>query len=534
MSYDRDGHSPERDSSGRETKEERRQRRREKRERHEAKRRRHETRAEPGSASPSQKRLRQTEGPSAGLPPRPDEGGFVWKKKLEQQRRRGEPPDASDEAQRRVELAAELEAAKHRRAERDAERAAWEAEQARVAREREQQENAGWHRAEETFHGAQHFLRQAIRLRQSRPVQTDSLARNLRLDLLDVAPDEKDPVARLRELDLSSNELVSLMEEIEKELDYIPDFATDGDNSVFTRQVRISWWENLKVCVRGMLEASRELRGAVDGVHSSVHVELDSMLQGKSLEKLLEMESEISKRVEESDDGEAGPVDEFAEIDFWTSALLRIRRVIAEERIKDLNHRLLEERRKRVAARPAEEKPSSGDELQGTGRATSTELGMMGREAAKGMRPDEDKFADEVETVTKRYAPAGGYAWNDKYRPRKPRYYNRVHTGYDWTKYNRTHYDSDNPPPKTVQGYRFNIFYPDLIDPSKTPTFVITKTENPEVCIITFKAGPPYEDLAFKIVNRPWERSHRRGFRCSFDRGILHMWFNFQRYRYRR
>ena len=38
--------------------------------------------------------------------------------------------------------------------------------------------------------------------------------------------------------------------------------------------------------------------------------------------------------------------------------------------------------------------------------------------------------------------------WHDKYRPRKPRYFNRVHTGYEWNKYNQTHYDHDNPPPK--------------------------------------------------------------------------------------
>lgn len=43
------------------------------------------------------------------------------------------------------------------------------------------------------------------------------------------------------------------------------------------------------------------------------------------------------------------------------------------------------------------------------------------------------------------------YWWHDKYRPRKPRYFNRVKTGYDWNKYNQTHYDHDNPPPKTVQ-----------------------------------------------------------------------------------
>lgn len=26
------------------------------------------------------------------------------------------------------------------------------------------------------------------------------------------------------------------------------------------------------------------------------------------------------------------------------------------------------------------------------------------------------------------------YSWHDKFRPRKPRYFNRVHTGYEWNK----------------------------------------------------------------------------------------------------
>jgi len=49
------------------------------------------------------------------------------------------------------------------------------------------------------------------------------------------------------------------------------------------------------------------------------------------------------------------------------------------------------------------------------------------------------------------------YHWADKYRPRKPKYYNRVRTGYEWNKYNQTHYDHDNPPPKVVMGYKFNV-----------------------------------------------------------------------------
>ncbi|CAH0713039.1 unnamed protein product, partial [Brenthis ino] len=125
--------------------------------------------------------------------------------------------------------------------------------------------------------------------------------------------------------------------------------------------------------------------------------------------------------------------------------------------------------------------------------------------------------------------------WADKYRPRKPRYFNRVHTGFEWNKYNQTHYDMDNPPPKIVQGYKFNIFYPDLIDKQATPEFSLKPCpENPEFAVLRFHAGPPYEDIAFKIVNREWEYSYKRGFRCHFHNNIFQLWFHFKRYRYRR
>ena len=54
----------------------------------------------------------------------------------------------------------------------------------------------------------------------------------------------------------------------------------------------------------------------------------------------------------------------------------------------------------------------------------------------------------------------------------------RVHTGFEWNKYNQTHYDMDNPPPKIVQGYKFNIFYPDLIDKTKTPEYTLVSGQN--------------------------------------------------------
>jgi hypothetical protein len=64
-----------------------------------------------------------------------------------------------------------------------------------------------------------------------------------------------------------------------------------------------------------------------------------------------------------------------------------------------------------------------------------------------------------------------------------------VHTGFEWNKYNQTHYDFDNPPPKIVQGYKFNIFYPDLIDKSLTPQFTLIPTDNGDFCILKITAG---------------------------------------------
>uniref|UniRef100_A0A4W3GU40 Splicing factor Cactin n=2 Tax=Callorhinchus milii TaxID=7868 RepID=A0A4W3GU40_CALMI len=168
-------------------------------------------------------------------------------------------------------------------------------------------------------------------------------------------------------------------------------------------------------------------------------------------------------------------------------------------------------------------------QLQVTGDASESAEDMFVRKAKEGMGNDEAQFSVEMPLTGK------VYLWADKYRPRKPRFFNRVHTGFEWNKYNQTHYDFDNPPPKIVQGYKFNIFYPDLIDKRSTPQYFLEPcTDNKDFAILRFHAGPPYEDIAFKIVNREWEYSHRHGFRCQFANGIFQLWFHFKRYRYRR
>lgn len=76
----------------------------------------------------------------------------------------------------------------------------------------------------------------------------------------------------------------------------------------------------------------------------------------------------------------------------------------------------------------------------------------QGEEAASGAdlasealyRAEAEKDLDEEEelfNLEENIANPTTYNWEDKYRPRKPRYFNRVHTGYEWNKYNQTHYE---------------------------------------------------------------------------------------------
>ncbi|UNI23292.1 hypothetical protein JDV02_009122 [Purpureocillium takamizusanense] len=168
---------------------------------------------------------------------------------------------------------------------------------------------------------------------------------------------------------------------------------------------------------------------------------------------------------------------------------------------------------------------------------------LYDREAAQGLLENEEVFTTEA-AIPDRKKPE----WTARYKARKPRYFNRVQMGYEWNKYNQTHFDHDNPPPKVVQGYRFNIFYPDLVDSTKTPTYKIfrddgrkrgeslAKAGEEDTCLIIFIAGPPYEDIAFRIVDRQWDFSAKkeRGFKSTFDRGILQLHFNFKKIFYRK
>ena len=84
---------------------------------------------------------------------------------------------------------------------------------------------------------------------------------------------------------------------------------------------------------------------------------------------------------------------------------------------------------------------------------------------------------------------------------------------YEWNKYNQTHYDHDNPPPKMVQGYKFNIFYPDMIDRSQCPTYRLEPDPSgaKDTCIIRFHGGAP--------AHKPHETACNGTARSALDGG---------------
>ena len=147
---------------------------------------------------------------------------------------------------------------------------------------------------------------------------------------------------------------------------------------------------------------------------------------------------------------------------------------------------------------------------------------------------DTDEMKENEKIFNECVQITANYDWSSKYKPIKPRYSNKVRMGFDWNKYNQAHFSAENPPPRTIQGYRFNIFYPYLIDKTKTPQYSLERCDQPDMCIIRFHSGAPYEDIAFKIKNREWDMTEKAGFKNIFDKGILRLYFKFKRYRYRR
>ncbi|KAF8702435.1 hypothetical protein HU200_032811 [Digitaria exilis] len=409
-------------------------------------------------------------------------GAFVWRKKLDHDLARGVLPGiVSARSERRRCLDRRKEADRVRTYAAAARRASPPpvAPPAASSLSRAEEEEAA-------FLLEQSRRRAGIRFAEGRPRRIDMLVESL-------AGARRCALAAFR--GASVEELKELGEEIGTLADL------DTANGAF--------WVAAKVlCDAEIFKATAG--GGTDGrgagyLHSEVAADVMSVVEGKSLEELDVMQRTIAGRMT---GGESMIGNQLQEV----MGLIRVEKA---KKFLAQNY----------SSSGFDDAPPSFDDDHKTEARRELEDGIADadEEGSEPLRP----VALPPATRT---PAAEGTEW------RKPKYVARARTGYEWNKYNRAHYDHDHPPPKIVRGYTFVVHYPELAGGARPPPqCTVEEEDGGETCVVRFHAGWPYEDVAFRIVNREWERSQKAGFRCTFDeRGVLRLSFHFKRFFYKR
>ena len=439
-----------------------------------------------------------------------------------------------------------------------------------------------WSRKEEEFHLSQQRQRSAIRLVEGRERPVDVLAQNALLfgggsssndggvvgvkyrekysafnELSRLEANLDEPYTLLNQLTLKELEELLVDVNVYRSLErdaIIEKESNDGGGG--GRNTIIRYWDALQIVTLDEIQYLKT--GGHDdmsgGSHAILVKDIRDMFMGQSMAALVQMKSDIEQKLRVGGGGGAGG--EIVDTQYWTLVLNQLLVHLAKLELSDIHSKMLVRQLEKLELRREELSRRQNDAEGGGGGKDKSDVDIQAEHqhhqqrdhAASsamplrpaGIEPDFGNLEEELGLDDEIDLSLGGmtsntsYSYQDKYRPRKPRYFNRVKTGYDWNAYNKTHYDHDNPPPKTVQGYKFNVFYPDLLDKSRTPQYRLEKADTDEFCILRFSAGPPYEDVAFKIINRQWNKSRKSGFRCTFERGVLSLYFNFASHWYRR
>ncbi|KRY65552.1 Stomatin-like protein 2, mitochondrial [Trichinella pseudospiralis] len=401
---------------------------------------------------------------------------FMWQKKYEKEGRLNVTTSELIEENRirLLENQTELEKIREKRLQREAMKNELEV----LRRERENKEFVNWIKQETTFHLEQARTRSRIRMREGRAKPIDYLATYVS----DGEDQDCEHFEFLEPTKYAENLTVRDYEDLLVDIKVYQEYHGEALNQ---------FWNDMATVVQHRLNQQQATSAPTSAhrqeIHASVFADIEEMLNNKDVEHLLILEQQIQNKLN-TDQSEL-------DVGYWEMVLSLLRLRVARLRLNEDYKRRLKKYKQ---------------------RNKNNWLDDFIAEAKKGMTSDEATFAVE-ENIQKERA----YLWSDRFRPRKPRYFNRVHTGFEWNKYNQTHYDLENPPPKIVQGYRFNIFYPDLIEP-KPPRFKVSPCENDsDFCILKIEAGPPYEDIAFKIVNKEWELSCKREVDMQAARHLL-------------
>lgn len=506
---------------------------------------------------------------------------FVWGKKKEEEKKkekkgkkhpRERDDDSNIETEKRIKLMDEIDKVRKRRMDRDKELEDIERLREEEQRLREMSNFHDWQQKEEDFHKEQIKERSKLRLLQHREVSIDRVLKNILLveaaefvanhytdlTLKHVIKSEDLEFLRLpAELESSSviigsitslDEIDQLYEDVRLYEDlYNTHTSSDYPIAKFgcgspSKSITYSpFFANLYSSIkhRKSLFSNEKLSNTF---HDAIATDIKELLSRKNADELNSLREEIQNNIQTG---------KGRDIEYWETMLGEIEiqttdLFLQQFHISSLQMLLmLLSRLKSDGVIDTNDKTKQGQSKETKDHRPTDNTYVSPENAVEDYLAEMEKELDyandsEIKMIASDevFLPQDAtYWWHDKFRPRKPRYFNRVKTGWERNKYNLTHYDHDNPPPKVIQGYKFTIFYPDLIDKTVTPKYYIEPCkdcENNEFVIIRFHAGPPYEDIAFKILNKEWDIHKRSGFVSVFDRGILQLHFNFKRTFYRR
>ena len=433
---------------------------------------------------------------------------FIWGKKKEKEKYENKSIGVDKSDKKRLELINEIEKVRKRRTQREEEVAELERLRDEEHRLRESQQYSDWQSKEESFLLEQIEMKSKLRLIDYRMKPIDRLVKNIVLvetskmvvklnsdinnknkielkpydySLLQLRLENRTPIDIINQL--SINELRDLIEDIES---FIV-FELSKSFSLYKH-----YWESLKIIVKTIIhkeqlfyrnkdddnddgDGDNHLRGNRNssnsiGVHDSIAKDVSELLNGKDVNELDDLEKDINKNIR---DGHG------TDIEYWellkTEISIQRSKTVVDNIHQDLIKQYINMNREVKAYLIANNiisddnknssSISSDTKDQDNDNGDNSQKIVLNEELDE--REEKMKISDEIQVTTT------NYWWKDKYRPRKPRYFNRVKTGWDRTKYNLTHYDKDNPPPKMIQGYKFTLFFPDLIDKQKTPRYFL-------------------------------------------------------------
>lgn len=432
---------------------------------------------------------------------------FIWGKKKEKEKYENKSSGVDNSDKKRLELINEIEKVRKRRTQREEEVAELERLRDEEQRLRESQQYSDWQSKEESFLLEQIEMKSKLRLIDYRMKHIDRLVKNIVLvetskmvvklnndnnnknkielkpydfSLLQLRLENRTPIDIINQL--SINELRALIEDIEN---FIV-FESSKSFSLYK-----NYWESLKIIVKTIIQKEQSLNRNKDdndddvdyhlirdrysnnsiGVHDSIAKDVSELLNGKDVNELDDLEKDINKNIR---DGHG------TDIEYWellkTEISIQRSKAVVDDIHQDLMKQYLNMNREVKAylianniisdsTNSSDTKDQDNDDGDNINSIPSSHKIVLNEELDE--REEKMKISDEIQVTTT------NYWWKDKYRPRKPRYFNRVKTGWDRTKYNLTHYDKDNPPPKMIQGYKFTLFFPDLIDKQKTPRYFL-------------------------------------------------------------